>query len=124
MRQRAALARALAVDPDILFLDEPFGALDAMTRLVLQNELLKLWLDSGKTVVLVTHDVDEALFLADRIIVMSALPGRVRETICVTESRPRDRGSASLAPVKRAILKILGLESAIPRARLPADFSI
>jgi ABC-type nitrate/sulfonate/bicarbonate transport system ATPase subunit len=124
MRQRAALARALAVDPDVLFLDEPFGALDAMTRLVLQNELLKLWLDSGKTVVLVTHDVDEALFLADRIVVMSALPGRVREIFHVTESRPRDRGGASLAPVKRRVLQILGLESAIPRARLPVDFAI
>jgi len=88
------------------------------------NERLKLWLDSGKTVVLVTHDVDEALFLADRIIVMSALPGRVRETLRVTESRPRDRGSVALAPVKRRILKILGLESAIPRARLPVDFAI
>jgi len=88
------------------------------------NELLKLWLDSEKTVVLVTNDFDEALFLADRIIVRSALPGRVRETLRVTESRPRDRGSASLTPLKRRVLQILGLESAIPRARLPVDFAI
>ena len=119
MRQRAALARVLAVDPDVLFLDEPFGALDAMTRLVLQDELLGLWIPSGKTVVLVTHDVEEALFLADRVIVMSALPGRIREIIDVPEKRPRDRGSAALAQLKRTVLGVLGLEAVMGNSRVP-----
>lgn len=92
MRQRAALARVLAVDPDVLFLDEPFGALDAMTRLTLQDELLRLWVDSGKTVVLVTHDVEEALVLADRVVIMSTIPGRIREIIEVKEKKAERSG--------------------------------
>jgi len=124
-RQRAAFTRVLAVDPDVLFLDEPFGALDAITRLILQDELLQLWVDSGKTVVLVTHDVEEALLLADRVIVMSPLPGRIREILPVPEKRPRDRGSATLASFKRIILGILGLEPVIGKATLRGrDFSI
>lgn len=119
MRQRTALARVLAVDPDVLFLDEPFGALDAMTRLTLQDELLRLWVNSGKTVVLVTHDVEEALVLSDRVVVMSTIPGRIREIIEVTEKRPRDRGSATLASMKRTVLGILGLEPVIGNVRVP-----
>ena len=122
MRQRAALARVLAVDPDVLLLDEPFGALDAMTRLVLQGELLRLWQRFRKTVVLVTHDVEEALFLADRVIIMSALPGRIREIIHVPGTQPRDRGSRELAQLKRDILGILGLESVVKH--VPVDYAI
>ena len=89
MRQRVAIARALAVDPDILLMDEPFGALDEQTRMLLQEELLRIWESTGKTVIFVTHSLDEALMLADTIIVMSAQPGSIRTVFDVPFSRPR-----------------------------------
>jgi NitT/TauT family transport system ATP-binding protein len=90
MRQRVALARALIVDPDILLMDEPFGAVDAQTRVVLQQELLQIWERTRKTVVFVTHSVDEALFLSDRVYVLSHRPARVKEVVDVGLPRPRD----------------------------------
>jgi len=90
MKQRVALARTLIVDPDILLMDEPFGAVDAQTRIVLQQELLEIWERSGKTVVFVTHSVDEALHLSDRVYVLSGRPARVREIVDVDLPRPRD----------------------------------
>jgi NitT/TauT family transport system ATP-binding protein len=89
MRQRTAIASVLAIKPSLLLMDEPFGALDALTRSVMQDFLLQLWEDERKTVILVTHDIDEAVYLADRTIIMTAHPGRVKEVIEVDLPRPR-----------------------------------
>ena len=89
MRQRANLARALAIDPNILLMDEPFASLDAQTREIMQAELLGIWQESRKTVVFVTHQIDEAVFLSDTVVVLGARPGTVREVIRITIPRPR-----------------------------------
>jgi len=110
MRQRAALFRTLLFDTDVILLDEPFGALDALTRAQMQEWLLKLWADFCKTVVFVTHDVDEAIYLSDEIHVMAARPGRVLDTIAVDLPRPRPHGtvlSPLFAAVKERCLALL-----------------
>src|ERR1700758_1667807 len=110
MRQRAALLRTLLFDPDVILLDEPFGALDAQTKLQMQQWLLGLWADFGKTVVFVTHDIEEAIYLSDEVHVMATRPGRIIETIAVPIPRPRDRG-ATLTPefvaIKQRCLALL-----------------
>jgi NitT/TauT family transport system ATP-binding protein len=107
MRQRVAIARALANDPDVLLMDEPFGALDAQTRNRMQKELLSLWEQTKKTIVFVTHSVDEAVYLSDRIVVLSPRPGSIREIIDIPWSRPRDRTSAEFAEVRRRVLRMI-----------------
>ena len=108
-RQRVAIARALAVDPQIVLMDEPFSALDPNTRQRMRAEVERIWLRTGKTVVFVTHDIDEALQLADRIIVLSKKPTRVLETIGVSAPRPRSR-SSDLAAERRRLASLLGAD--------------
>lgn len=103
MSQRAAIARALATAPEILLLDEPFGALDAFTKIELQDELLRIHAEQGGTMVMVTHDIEEAVYLADRIVVMSSKPGRIEEIVDVRLGRERDRGSADFAWYKKRV---------------------
>jgi NitT/TauT family transport system ATP-binding protein len=89
MKQRVALARVLAFDPEVLLMDEPFGSLDAQTREAMQEELIRIWERTGKTIFFVTHDIDEAVYLGDRVLVLSARPARVREEVAVALPRPR-----------------------------------
>jgi NitT/TauT family transport system ATP-binding protein len=110
MQQRVGLARALAIDPAMLLMDEPFAAVDAQTKLVLQEELERIWLLDEKSVVFITHDVDEALFLSDVVLVMSKGPGEIIDTVTVDFPRPRNfdiRGSSEFATLVRRLLDAL-----------------
>ena len=107
MQQRAAIARALANEPEVLLMDEPFGALDAQTRNILQDELLKIWEQKHVTILFVTHSVDEAVVLSDRIVVMTARPGRIREIVNVDLPRPRCRTSPEANRLRDRVLKLL-----------------
>lgn len=107
MRQRAAVARALATDPAVMLMDEPFGALDAQTRNKMQRELLTIWQETKKTILFVTHSVDEAVYLSDRVVILTPRPGKVHEIYEIDIPRPRDRTSVEFAKVRKNILEVI-----------------
>ncbi len=107
MRQRVALARVLVNDPKILLMDEPFAAVDAQTRAVLQREVARLWAETGKTILFITHSVEEAVLLGDRVIALSARPGRVNADVAVPLDRPRDPTSPAFNEYRRRIEQLL-----------------
>ena len=109
MKQRVEVARALAVDPDVLYLDEPFGALDSITRLVMRSELLRIWEAEKKTILFVTHDIEESVQLADRIVVLSARPGEIRKIVDVDLAHPRDLSSPRYLALRDSIFEEIGL---------------
>jgi ABC-type nitrate/sulfonate/bicarbonate transport system ATPase subunit len=113
MKQRLEVARALAVNPDMLLLDEPFGALDSITRLTMRRELLRIWEAEGNTVVFVTHDIEEAVQLADRVVVLSDRPARIQQIVRVDIPHPRDISSARYLELRNGIFEQLGLAHAI-----------
>ncbi len=110
MKQRVELARALAADPDVLYMDEPFGALDFLTRIKVRQDLVRIWERARKTILFVTHDVDESVQLADRVVVLSRRPATIRRIIPVDLPRPRDMSSAGYLAVRDAIFETMGLD--------------
>jgi NitT/TauT family transport system ATP-binding protein len=124
MRQRVAIARVLAIDPPMLLMDEPFGALDALTRRNLQDELLRIWAEYRKTILFVTHGIEESIYLADRVVVMTYRPGTVKRIVPVALPRPRDPASAEFNALKREISALVmeeQLRHEAEEARATAD---
>ncbi|HWS71839.1 MAG TPA: ABC transporter ATP-binding protein, partial [Thermoanaerobaculia bacterium] len=109
MKQRLEVARALAVNPDVLYLDEPFGALDSITRLQMRSELLRIWQAEKKTVLFVTHDIEESVQLADRVVVMSQRPARIRRIVDIDIAHPRDLSSKHYIELRDSIFAEIGL---------------
>jgi NitT/TauT family transport system ATP-binding protein len=123
MRQRSAIARAFVTDPGMLLMDEPFAALDAQNRVILQTELVRIWEQTGKTVIYITHSIEEALLLGDRTVIMTAQPGRIKSIIDVPFAHPRDLVTLSASPefgrLKLEIWRVL--EEEVMRARAEAE---
>lgn len=114
MAQRVAIARALVSHPKLLLLDEPFGALDALTRIRMQQELLRIWQAQRTTMIFVTHDIDEAIYLADRIVIMSPRPGTIKQIFQVEMPRPRDRAGLQLTELRKSIYREFFTEEDLP----------
>ncbi|MFA9518298.1 ABC transporter ATP-binding protein [Halopenitus sp. H-Gu1] len=110
MKQRVAIARALAVDPELLLMDEPFGAVDAQTKEMLQRELLDVWSETGKTVLFITHDVAEAVTLADRVVVLGSDPGRLRDVVTIDLDRPRERSDPEFGEQVSLLRELIGAD--------------
>jgi len=109
MKQRLQVARALAVDPDILFLDEPFGALDSVTRLIMRSELLRIWQAERRTILFVTHDIDEAVQLADRVVVLSSRPAKIQDILQIDIAHPRNISSSRYLELRDDLLNKIGV---------------
>jgi sulfonate transport system ATP-binding protein len=119
MKQRVSLARALINRPRVLLLDEPFGALDTFTKITMQKEVLRIWGSEKTTMILVTHDIDEAIYLGDRVVVMSARPGQIKKIIPVQLPRPRNRTSTDFAILRKAVY-----EEFFESEEIPVDYNI
>jgi len=113
MKQRVEVARALAVSPDVIYMDEPFGALDSLTRLTMRAEIIRIWESERKTILFVTHDVDESIQLADRIVVLSSRPGRIADIVQVDLPHPRDIASPAYGRVKARLFELLGVSGKV-----------
>ena len=111
MRQRVEIARALAANPDIIYMDEPFGALDFLTRLKMRADLIRIWQSEQKTVLFVTHDIEEAVQLADRVLVMSRRPATIQEVVPVDLPRPRDLDSPAYLATRDRIFRAMGMDA-------------
>lgn len=107
------MARALAVNPDVLFLDEPFGALDSITRVIMRGELLRIWQSERRTILFVTHDIDEAVQLADRVVVLCSRPARIQDILTIDIEHPRNISSPRYLELRDELLKQIGLAYAI-----------
>ncbi len=113
MKQRVEVARALAVSPDVIYMDEPFGALDSLTRLGMRAELIRIWQEQRMTIVFVTHDVDESVQIAERVVVLSDRPGRIADIVEVDLPHPRDLGSPAYGRIKNRLYELLGVEHSV-----------
>ncbi|WP_077324646.1 ABC transporter ATP-binding protein [Virgibacillus siamensis] len=120
MQQRVAIARALAIEPDLLLMDEPFGALDTFTRYFLQDELLKIQRQAETSVILVTHDIDESIYLADRVIIMGSNPGQIKREVPIHTYKPRDRSGDDFQYFRKLILN----EFELIHSKPPIEFNI